>query len=372
MAIGASRRRPATDFEKLAGHGKVLVRDEPLASIIQEALDGFASGRLETQAEVKRYLESRPEFMSSKRQSELRYEEVMRLLTRPHYAGYIDIAEWGVSLRKGHHEGLITLEQYQKIQDRMREGARAPARKDLNEDFVLRGAVICADCNKPLTACWSKSKTGKQHPYYLCFSKGCESYRKSIPRDRIEGEFETLLQHMTPTREVFELVRAMFKLAWDTRLEQAVHAAVALKADIVRLDKQIDQLMDRIVEASSVSMITAYERRVEKLQREKLIAAEKLQQKPGPKRPFEEMFELACDFLSSPWNIWNAESLAGRRMVLRMVFSERPAYGRNSGFRTPKTTLPFKLLGDFRMGKCEMAERKGLSGSSGSTWLSAV
>jgi hypothetical protein len=149
----------------------------------------------------------------------------------------------------------------------------------------------------------------------------------------------------------------------DTRLEQAVHAAVTLKADIARLDNQIDQLMDRIVEASSVSMITAYERRVEKLQREKLIAAEKLQQKPGPKRPFEEMFELACDFLSSPWNIWNTESLAGRRMVIRMVFSERPAYGRNSGFRTPKTTLPFKLLGDLHMGKCEMAERKGFEPS---------
>ncbi|WP_375451771.1 zinc ribbon domain-containing protein [uncultured Devosia sp.] len=144
----------------------------------------------------------------------------------------------------------------------MNEDARAPARKDINEDFVLRGAVVCADCEGSLTACWSKSKTGKKHPYYLCFTKGCQSYRKSIPRERIEGDFEALLQQMTPTQEVFEIVRAMFKQAWDTRLDQATQAAVTLKADIVRLDKQIDHLMDRIVEATSGSMITAYERRV--------------------------------------------------------------------------------------------------------------
>jgi site-specific DNA recombinase len=350
---------PGYRFERATGHGKILVRDEPLASFIQEALDGFASGRLETQAEVKRYLEAQPAFMSRRRNPELRYEEVMRLLTRPHYAGYIDVPEWGVSLRKGHHEGLITLEQYQRIQDRMREGARAPARKDLTEDFVLRGAIVCADCNKPLTACWSQSKTGKKHPYYLCFTKGCESHRKSIPRDRIEGDFAVLLQHMTPTREVFEIARAMFRHAWDTRLEQATQALATLKADIQRLDRQIEQLLDRIIDSDNASTVAAYERRLGKLEKEKLLAAEKLQKKPGPARPFDEMFELACNFLSSPWNIWESGSLAARRMVLKLVFSERPAYSRNSGFRTPKTTLPFKLLGDFHMGKCGMAERMG-------------
>ncbi len=40
-------------YERVAGHGNMLVRDEPLASIIQEALQGFASGHFETQAEVK-------------------------------------------------------------------------------------------------------------------------------------------------------------------------------------------------------------------------------------------------------------------------------------------------------------------------------
>jgi len=38
------------------------MRDEPVASYLQEALEGFASGRFETQAKVKCFLESCPDF----------------------------------------------------------------------------------------------------------------------------------------------------------------------------------------------------------------------------------------------------------------------------------------------------------------------
>src|SRR5690606_496417 len=123
-----------------------LARDEPMASVMQEALEGFANGSLASQGEVKRFLESRPEFMAGRKRTELRYEDVIRFLTRPHYAGYIEIPEWGVTLRRGHHEGLISLEQYQRIQERINGGARVMVRENSGSDFVLRGALACADC----------------------------------------------------------------------------------------------------------------------------------------------------------------------------------------------------------------------------------
>ena len=42
--------------------GKELVRDEPLASIVQKGLEGFASGYFASQAELQRYFESEPLF----------------------------------------------------------------------------------------------------------------------------------------------------------------------------------------------------------------------------------------------------------------------------------------------------------------------
>lgn len=83
------------------------------------------------------------------------------------YAGYIEHEPWGVSLRKGTHEPLVSMETHRKILERMEDGARAPQRKDLQLDFPLRGFVACGDCGSPLTSCWSKGRVS-YHPYYLC------------------------------------------------------------------------------------------------------------------------------------------------------------------------------------------------------------
>ena len=163
---------------------------------------------------------------------------------------------------------------------------------------------------------------------------------------------------MTPAAETFQIIRSMFKHAWETRAAQAEEIATKLKAETVRLDRQIEQLLDRVVDAADSSMGSAYERRIAKFGKEKLLASEKLAKKPGPKRTFDEMFELACGFLSSPWNIWRNESMAAKKAVLKLAFAERAAYSRNSGFRTPKTTLLFNMLGDFQ-GERIMAEKMG-------------
>lgn len=88
-------------------HGKLLVRDEPLASIITEVLEGFASGRFSSQSEVKRFLEAKPDFPKSNVSGEVRVTKVRDILERPTYAGYVEAPNWGVSLRKGFHEALI-------------------------------------------------------------------------------------------------------------------------------------------------------------------------------------------------------------------------------------------------------------------------
>jgi len=48
------------------GRGKLLIRNEPMASIVKEGIEAYAAGRLETQAEVKRYFESHPDFPRNK------------------------------------------------------------------------------------------------------------------------------------------------------------------------------------------------------------------------------------------------------------------------------------------------------------------
>jgi len=224
---------------------------------------------------VKRFFESQPDFPKN-RNGTVRNQLVNEILTKPIYAGMVQGPPgWDVDLRKGRHEGLISFETFERIQQRLTEGAKAPARADVSADFPLRGAVVCACCNHPLTACWSTGKVGTRHPYYMCFKKGCARYRKSIRRDRIEGEFDALLERMTPQPVLFDMVRAMFRKAWDQRTEYARAIAQSYERELSKVQSDVERLLDRIVASESELVVSALEKRITMLERQKLVLTEK-------------------------------------------------------------------------------------------------
>ena len=71
---------------------------------------------------------------------------------------------------------MISFETHTRILRNLEAGARPAARKDISADFPLRGFVLCNDCGKPMTACWSKG-CRQHYPYYFCDTRGCPSKR---------------------------------------------------------------------------------------------------------------------------------------------------------------------------------------------------
>jgi hypothetical protein len=70
-------------YERHSGHGKIIVRDEPIASILQEALEGYANGRFETQVEVKRFLEGQARYPKDLPNGQIRNQRIHDILTHP-------------------------------------------------------------------------------------------------------------------------------------------------------------------------------------------------------------------------------------------------------------------------------------------------
>ncbi|MEM9375588.1 MAG: recombinase family protein [Pseudomonadota bacterium] len=337
-----------------AGGGRELVPDEPQASIVREALEGFASGRFASQVEVKRFLEGQPEFPKGDAPSgEVRQQRVMKILRNYLYAGYVAAPYWGVSLRKGKHEGLISFETYQAIQAKLDGRVYAPWRKDVREDFPLRGAVDCACCGTPLTAGWSKGKR-KKYPYYFCRRKGCDAYGKTIPRSKIEDDFAGVIETLRPTRGLFEIGALMFRDAWDQRTAQAASVAKGFAREAEKIEQEVEALVERVTHAKTPRVIAAYETRIEDLENQKLVAAEKALGKPESRGTFDDLFEHALRFLADPCKIWKTGRFDLQRLVLKLTFSEHLQYCRETGFRTPQTSLPFKHLGGNFMLKNQM------------------
>ncbi|QPH56082.1 recombinase family protein [Pontivivens ytuae] len=333
--------------------GKKLVIDPAPAAAVRAGLEGFASGRFRSQAELKRYLEDHPDFPADLPGGGLRPQTIVRLLGKIVYAGYVNAPSWNIAPRKGVHTPLISLETYERIQARLKEGTYAPARKDVAQDFILRGAVRCACCNTLLTAGWSTGKT-KTYPYYLCREKGCALYGKSIPRQEIEERFEGVLVKIQPNRTLAKVAGTLFRQAWDLRASQMSERAASFKAQIAETEKTISGLVERVLQATQPRVLEAYEQRIAELERHKRVLAEKSANIAAPKHTFDEMFELSMRMLSSPWTIWKNGGFEVRKAVLRPAFCEELRYDRENGFRTPKTTLPFKVLANFDIQKCKM------------------
>lgn len=152
----------------------------------------------------------------------------------------------------------------------------------------------------------------------------------------------------------------MIKDAWTQRVAQSKHWRQAVQKEIQNIDKQIDGFLDRIVESNSPAAITAYERKLTQLEKNKLAASEKLENGLQMKGTIEQVLELSLEFLANPWNIWKTRNIKLQKLVLRLAFSERLAYCKKEGYRTPKMALPFNMLVGFSDTKSVLVAPAGL------------
>jgi len=180
-----------------------------------------------------------------------------------------------------------------------------------------------------------------------------------IPRKRIEGELEEILKSAQPTPALASVAQRMFKDLWKRKLKQADGYTAALSRELGKLDKQIAQLLDRILETGVPSVVKAYEQKIQALEKEKLSVQERMENLSRPATSFEDTLRTALGFLANPWNLWSSGRLEDRKTVLKLVFADQLQYAPKEGFRTANLSLPFKVLGDFCGGENRMARPKG-------------
>jgi len=98
------------------------------------------------------------------------------------------------------------------------------------------------------------------------------------------------------------------------------------------------------MESSNIAVIETYESKIGELNKQKALLLDTLKNQSEPKGSMAEKLEPALTFLSSPWKIWESGSVAARRLVLKLAFTDRIRYCRNEGARTAKLAFPFKAL----------------------------
>lgn len=148
-------------------------------------------------------------------------------------------------------------------------------------------------------------------------------------------------------------------LSWANDREGCNGRRTESRGRITEIDRQIETLLDRIMEGKSETLVASYERRVEKLEREKLLLNEKLGAHAKLRQSPSQEFEPALRFLKNPMNLWRSDDLARKQAVMKMLFAARPGYKKKIGVRTPIYTCPVNALAAMSGGKSEMAHPRG-------------
>jgi hypothetical protein len=340
------------------GGGRVLVRKEPLATIIADGMNGLADGRFSTKGELKHYWEQFPEFPRDAK-GQITHEQVDRILSRVIYAGYIQSDIMQVSFRPAQSPALVSLDTFNRMHERLKKGAYAATRKDV-QDFVLRGFVSCADCGNPLTGCHSKGKMGVEYAYYYCFTKGCSARSKTIRKELLESEFETIAQSLVPSPEVYTVAHAILQDAWDRQAALQQQRRKGLQTQLAEIEQESAKLLAKVVEVESRTVMNALEKRIDALEMEKYSLGEKIAQCGRPLKSFDATLQTSMLFLKNPLKLWSCGQYEERRLLLKFAFTDRLPYRRGEGFQTPQKSLLFSALGRENAQNLELAERAGI------------
>ncbi len=176
----------------------------------------------------------------------------------------------------------------------------------------------------------------------------------------IEGEFETLLSQPRPSDGLLNLALQMLRDLWNAKLASVQSQGLDLKKELAAIERKVEQMFDRIVDATSDSVIAAYERRIKELEMQRAVMRDRIANSGKPLRSFAETYRTAVTFLANPWKLWKSEKVEDRRAVLKLAFADRLPYVRGEGYRTAKISMPFRLLGDSNRVENGMVPRGGI------------
>lgn len=334
-------------------HGKLLTPDKK-AEIIKEALEGFATGRLKEQVDVRKFLELN-DFNNGK---PVYLQAIARLFSRIVYAGYIEYEPWEVKRRLGHHQAIISLETFQGVQDKMNGNTRCFSRKDTRPDFPLRGYVLCSTCKQPLTASWCTGRK-KKHAYYRCNHFGCILKDKSIKKDKIEGEFSDVLTRAKAKSQIVDYTKALFLKEWENKMANLGQITARKEKELSEIIEEKEGLIKKITRVSDI-VAKEIEKRIEELSNQELNTKGQTASPESRGISFGTALETTLTYLKNPHKQWEIGTLDDKRLVLKLVFTDRIPYDYENGFGTANYSLPIKAFELLATSKSQGVDWRGV------------
>ena len=318
---------------------KPSLSPDPATAGMVRAAFGLAAAGL-SEHEIQRRLALKGYAMPNGRPMSV--QTVCKTLRNPIYAGSVRIAEWEIST-PGDFKPLVDAATFARVQARLTRDAAPKARAREHDDFPLRGFVRCAECNRPLTAAWSKGRS-KHYGHYWC--NACKGSRVSKPD--LECAFVALLARLQPRPEFAKLWSAVVRDVWAKRTASARDDRERLELHASTLRQRLDRIADLVGDGALDP--ETYGRQRDRLEQEIVVTEATLEDAVCDHLDVEGVLGFAERVLTDASRLWEHGSPDHKRRLQRTLFPEGVAYEAQEpgGFaRTVVTCLAFGVSRDW-------------------------
>ncbi len=330
-------------------HGTIDIPNE-YATYIKKALERYANGEYNRRIDIVRYLQKKGLF--GKQAAKKYLETLTNICRNVFYAGYIAYKPWDVEQTKGHHEAIISLRTYQRIQDRLDGVAttRTPKRT-LHPDYPLRGRINCYYCKKPLTGAKSKGNGGIYKKYY-CSNPSCDlrdmRQKKSVCTQTLHSQFKALVSSFQPSEELYLLTLSLLTEEWNKETSNQQEYLQKQQKEKEKITQEIDRLITIVTDPSlSESLRTRFQEHIEKLDAQSQGIAQLLSTTIEIDQTFRTTVVECLETLKNPYKLWESASLEDKQQVFYFLFDANLEYEPIQGFRTIEKSVIIRLFEQF-------------------------
>lgn len=337
--LGYYQFNPPLGLKRVENEEKrtILVRDEPRASVIYDAFVSYAAGRFATKHEVTVFLQNSGAFNGVK----LNDTKVDAMLKNEVYTGIFAYDKWESPRQEWKMDKLIPVDLFQAVQARMQQNGRTPKRSNNAADFPLAGLVCCEHCGHPMTGYYAKGYKGKPHPYYRCYNKQCAYNKKSIPRGLIENALQECLDCADADDGILDLFVEVLNRVCRAKEQDITAQIQKARSDIEKLNTRIASLGGLLADAATTgdnALVELYRGQLLNMNQQKNELESRLEAMPplSTSEKFRTAIERGRAFFKNPGILWKNGSVPQKKRLVRMLFTEKPRWTAENGFRTAR------------------------------------
>ena len=172
----------------------------------------------------------------------MKYNAVFRILTNRKYIGEY---KFGDIVIPDAIPALISEEDFNAVQAKMKVNKKAPARHRSEDDYLLTTKLFCGICGAMMTGEIGTSHTSKQYRYYRCNqSKQHKCNKKTVKKDWIEDKVIDEIVFLISKDEVLE---ELADRVYEMQLKES-NTVTVVQGQLDKVEKKLRNIAEAIAQ----------------------------------------------------------------------------------------------------------------------------